>query len=121
MGDLLPASSLSLRISETSDAVTARIAELQMLVSPALDPRHRLERGNGLLFDRCVGTRPLSNWPSVPPPPRPSLVLRPPNRRVLPRLLPAERSEVEQLKGGQHGFDPSPLGFIRLENLAAIP
>src|SRR5262245_16290546 len=48
-----------------------------------------------VLFDRCVGARPLSNWSAVTLPPRPSLVLlRPAGRRVLPRLLATVGSQV---------------------------
>src|SRR5260221_1610523 len=76
---------------------------------------------NWPLFDRLVRTRPLRNRPPVTPPPRASLVLRPAGGRVLPGLLPAVGSKVEQSQRGQHGLDPAPFRFIRLENLVAGP
>jgi hypothetical protein len=50
-------------------AIAVRVNHFDMLAT--------LERSNWLLFDRCVGTRPLSNGSAITPPPRPSLVLRP--------------------------------------------
>src|SRR5437899_5585870 len=76
---------------------------------------------SGLLFDSIIGTRPLSNGTPVTPPPRASLVLRPAGGRVLPGLLPAVGSEVEQLQRRQHGLDPAPLRFIRLEHFVVGP
>src|SRR5579871_3311249 len=74
-----------------------------------------------LLFDRCVGARPLSNRSTIAPPPRTSLFLRPPGGRVLPCFLSSVWSEVKQLQSGQHRLDPAPLRFVGLIHLAAGP
>lgn len=41
--------------------------------------------------------------------------------RVLSRLLPAIRRQVQEPQGGQHGFDPTPLGLIRQVHLVISP
>src|ERR1043166_3209253 len=86
------------------------------------DPNTRAQRySNWPLLGRLVRPGPLCNRPPVTPPPRAGLDLRPVGGPILPRLLPAVGSEIEQLQRRQHGLDAAPLRFIRLENLVAGP
>src|SRR4051812_37532455 len=113
------------RSSTTMRTLSIRLTDIFFPSSFARDAARAFYRksvlSGGCLLNRLVGPRPLSNRPAIATPPRTGLVGLNDHGGVFPRLLPAVRGQVQELEGGQHGFDPSPLRFIRLEHPVVSP